>query len=130
MSLPSLVLRSAALALDVGRAILALPEVEWGRRRGSPGHVIERLRARGLRERRRSDASRARLVRAIALVDRAGPGGPNCLRRTLLRVALDRAAAEEPVVLGLNLRTEDGARGHAWVDRTESPPAYDVEFRV
>jgi len=115
------------LALDLGRVLLALPAVERGRRRAPTGPLLAQLRARGRGRRRRSERSRARLARAIGWVDRLGPGGPNCLRRTLLRVALDPDSAGESVVLGLNVPK---AEGHAWVDGTEAPAPYDVEFRV
>jgi hypothetical protein len=116
-----------ALALDLGHVLLALPAVERGRRHAPPGPLLTKMRARGISRRERSSFSRARLARAIAWVDRLGPGGPNCLRRTLLRVALDPVAAREPVVFGLDV-TE--AKGHAWVSGTEEADRYDVEFRV
>ena len=124
-----------AFALDLGQVLWTLPRVERGRRRGSPGDVLEMLRARGKAARRRSERSERRLARAIRWVDRLGPGGPNCLRRALLRVALDPVAAEKEVVLGLNLtRLRSGERsdaaGHAWVGDAEPEGRYEVEFRV
>jgi hypothetical protein len=116
-----------ALAVDLGHVLLALPTVERGRRHAPAGPLLARLRARGSLRRERSEPSRARLVRAIGWVDRLGPGGPNCLRRTLLRVALDPVAAREPVVFGLDVPE---AKGHAWVSGTEEADRYDVEFRV
>ena len=115
------------LAVDLGRVLLALPAVERGRRSAPTGPLLAKLRARGRVRRRRSERSRARLARAIGWVDRLGPGGPNCLRRTLLRVALDPDSAGESVVFGLNV---PNAQGHAWVSGTEAPAPYDVEFRV
>ena len=115
------------LALDLGHVLLALPTVERGRRTAPPGPLLAQLRARGSVRRKRSERSRARLARAIGWGDRLGPGGPNCLRRTLLRVALDPDSAGESVVFGLNLPR---AEGHAWVSGTEAPARYDVEFRV
>jgi Transglutaminase-like superfamily len=116
-----------AFAVDLGRVLLAFPTVERGRSHAPPGPLLARLRARGIARRERSSLSRARLARAIAWVDRLGPGGPNCLRRTLLRVALDPLAAREPVVFGLDMPE---AKGHAWVSGTEETDRYDVEFRV
>lgn len=121
--------------MDLGRVLWILPTVERGRRRGSPGSLLAEMRTRGLRAPARSTRARSRLARAIGWVDRVGPGGPNCLRRTLLRVALDPAAAREPVVLGLNVSAaRDGVRaettGHAWVGESEPEGRYDVEFRV
>jgi hypothetical protein len=124
-----------AFALDLGHVLWILPRVERGRRRGSPGDVLEAMRARGKRARRRSERSQRRLARAIGWVDRLGPGGPNCLRRALLRVALDPVAAEMDVVLGLNVTTaRSGERsdttGHAWVENAEPDGRYEVEFRI
>jgi hypothetical protein len=116
-----------ALAVDLGHVLLALPAVERGRRRSPAGPLLAQMRARGSARRARSSPSRARLARAIGWVDRLGPGGPNCLRRALLRVALDPEAAREPFVFGLNVAE---AKGHAWVTGTEEPARYDVEFRV
>jgi hypothetical protein len=125
----------AALAVDLGRVLWILPRVERGRRRGSPGEVLEEMRRRGRRAHRRSERAKTRLARAIGWVDRLGPGGPNCLRRALLRVALDPAAAAEDVVLGLNVTAaREGERsettGHAWVGEAEPRGRYEVEFRV
>lgn len=115
------------LALDLGRVLLTVTAVERGRRGAPTGPVLAQMRARGRRRRTRSERSRARLARAIAWVDRLSPGGPNCLRRTLLRVALDPDFAREPVVFGLNVPE---GKGHAWVSGTETNDQYDVEFRV
>jgi hypothetical protein len=77
----------------------------------------------------------AQLARAIGWADRFSPGGPNCLRRTLLRVALDPHAAREPVVLGLNVQgtglgSATKTSGHAWLASSETSGRFDVEFRV
>jgi hypothetical protein len=121
--------------MDLGRVLVVLPAVERGRRQGASGSVLAAMRRRGARAPSRSARSRVRLARAIGWVDRLGPGGPNCLRRTLLRVALDPIAAKEPVVLGLNVSdARKGIRsdsvGHAWLGESEPEGRYDVEFRV
>jgi hypothetical protein len=111
----------------------AVPLIERGRRRSSPAALLGAMRIRGSKRPVRSAGSQARLARAIRWVDRLGPGGPNCLRRTLLRVALDPAAAREPVVFGLNVtaaREPSAAPGHAWVGEAEPSGRFDVEFRV
>jgi Transglutaminase-like superfamily len=125
----------AAFAFDLGQVLWLLPRVERGRRRGSPGDILEGLRTRGKGARARSERSQRRLARAIGWVDRLGPGGPNCLRRALLRVALDPEAATEEVVLGLNVTEaraggRSDATGHAWVGDAEPQGRYEVEFRV
>jgi hypothetical protein len=125
----------AGFALDLGRVLVVLPVVEKGRKQGSPAPLLAAMRLRGNQAPKRSAAARARLARAIRWVDRLGPGGPNCLRRTLLRVALDPDAAKEPVVLGLNVSAVRGgarseATGHAWVEEAEPAGRYEVEFRI
>jgi hypothetical protein len=122
-------------ALELGRVLLVLPSVEYGRRRTPPGALLAAMRARGSARRARPERSLARLARAIGWADRFSPGGPNCLRRTLLRVALDPQAAREPVILGLNvpgtgLAGTAKANGHAWLASTETSGRFDVEFRV
>jgi hypothetical protein len=115
------------LAFELARVLVALPGVERARRREAPGPLLARLRARGRAARPRDGASRARLARAIGWVDRRAPGGPRCLRRALLRVALDADAARAPVLFGLDLGE---GKGHAWVDGTEERGRFDVEFPV
>ncbi|HEY4186786.1 MAG TPA: hypothetical protein VGP07_17035 [Polyangia bacterium] len=74
------------------------------------------LVARGLGERTRcrSERSRRTLHRMISLVDRLWWGGPNCYRRVLLEVAMDRGAAGEIVQLGFRSSGTFGS-GHAWL---------------
>jgi hypothetical protein len=126
---------SVAFAADLGLVAWVLPRVEHGRRNKPAGPLLDDVRAEGRARGGRSERSRARLARAIRWVDRLGPGGPNCLRRTLLAVALDPDAAREPVVFGLNVRakgdpTQRSPEGHAWVNETEASGRFDVEFRV
>ncbi len=117
----------AAFALDLGRVLALLPRLERARKREGPGPLLSKIRAQGRNRRARSEVSRARLARAIAWIDRLGPGGANCYRRTLLRVALDPAAASEPVILGLDVPL---GKGHAWVNGQEASDRFDVEFRI
>ena len=58
-------------------------------------------------------------------MDALGPGGPQCLRRVLLELALDAGAAEETVRLGLDPR----ATGHAWIVGRE-PDRFGATFDV
>lgn len=117
----------AEFAVDLGRVLALLPCLERARQREGPGPLLSKVRAQGRTRREQSEASRARLARVIHWVDRIGPGGANCYRRTLLRVALDAAAAREPVIFGLDVPL---GSGHAWVSGQEAPGRFDVEFRV
>ncbi len=120
-------LEGAAFALDLGRVMVWLPGIDRARKREGPGPLLSKVRTWGLRHAPRSPTSRARLARAIGWVDRLGPGGPNCYRRTLLRIALDPSAASEPVTFGLDVPER---KGHAWVSGNEAPDRFDVEFRI
>ena len=95
--------------------------------------ILERLRvgagprpavqfARGLAKGRsvRSAAARQSLRHIIAIVDRCWTGGPNCYRRVLFEVAMDRGAAGELVHLGLDDSGEIGS-GHAWLGASTAP---------
>ncbi len=118
------------LAADVLEATVLLREVERARWREGPSALVSRLRQRGLRAAPRSPAGRQRLAQLLYHLDRLLHRRPNCYRRSLVRLALDRDAAREPFVLGLDLHAT-GATGHAWVEGTgEASNAYDVEFRV
>ncbi len=116
-----------AVAAELGRVLVSMPRVEVGRRLWGPKALVRKLRRNGERARGRGPAARARLRGVIAWVDARLPGGPNCYRRTLLEIALDRGAAAEPVTLGLKAR-EGAASGHAWLGaERESSERYDVE---
>jgi len=129
-SLCRLVASGGGLASDAVRVARLLREVEAARWAEGPAGLVERLRARGRREAGRTAPERRRLARVIYHLDRWLTPEPNCYRRSLVRIALDRDAAGEPVVFGLDLASA-GPRGHAWVDGTgEAVTAYDVEFRL
>jgi hypothetical protein len=118
-----------ALAAEFLRVLARLPEVEIGRRTQGPKPLLEKLRRRSRRTRRRDPAARARLRCAIGWVDAHLPGLPNCYRRALLEIALDRGAAAEPLRLGL--RASGGPRsGHAWLGNEESLDDYDAQVTL
>ncbi len=117
----------AEFALELCHVLALLPGVERARRQEGPGAVLSEVRAQGRQRPERSQASRVRLARAISWVDRLGPGGPNCYRRTLLRLALDPAAAGEAVIFGLDVSE---GNGHSWVSGQETADRFDVEFRI
>jgi hypothetical protein len=99
--------------VEVVRVLSVAARVETGRLTEGPAPLLARLRAEGLRGNRRSTAERGALVRAIGWVDRCFPGGPNCYRRVLLEIALDRDAAGRSVCFGLNAGAGPGT-GHAY----------------
>ena len=127
-----------SILADAAAVAKTLREVERARWVEGPATLVARLRERGKNEDPRSSSARRRLLRLIHHLDRLMKGGPNCYRRSLTRVALDRASADEPFVLGLNLRPPPGGEaapstnepGHAWLDGTEPGARYDVEFRL
>lgn len=115
---------AASFAREVLRAFGALPRAT--RRLAEPPRAALRdARRDGARATRRGARGRARLRRAISWVDALGPGGPQCLRRVLLELALDAGAAEETVRLGLDPR----AAGHAWIVGRE-PDRFGATFDV
>jgi hypothetical protein len=119
-------------AREVARVVRALPGVERARRREGPQPIVARLRAAAERAPERDAAGRARLRRAIGWIDRAVPGGPNCLRRVLLETALDRGAAREPIVIGLSVN-QDVGDGHAWLGAprpSDRAGTYQLEIRL
>ena len=79
-----------------------------------PRRAVELARRLGERARCRNERERAVLRRLIAIIDRRWKTGPNCYRRVLLEVAMDRGAAAELVQLGFQRSGEPGS-GHAWL---------------
>ncbi len=111
--------------VEVARVARRVRAVDARRLHDAPERVLTELRASGATMQRRGPIGRARLRRAIGWVDAMVPGGPNCLRRVLLEVALDEGAANETVVFGLDV----GSTGHvAFEDREER--TFDVAFRI
>lgn len=117
-----------ATALEVIQVFAVAARIERARLSEGPVPLIARLRAEGRRRRPRDAAGRAGLARAVRLVDRLFPEGPNCYRRVLFEVALDPAAAREPICLGLKAGGGPGS-GHAFFarDRATEPAAQGLE---
>jgi catechol 2,3-dioxygenase-like lactoylglutathione lyase family enzyme len=117
-------------AREVGRAARLLPAAERLRRSESPERAVRLMRERGGRARdgrERGPIGRARLRRAIGWLDALLPVAPNCYRRTLLEIALDRGAARETLVFGLDV----GRTGHvAFRDSLPSERRFDVAFEI
>lgn len=114
-----------AFVLELLRAARTVREAERARRAPSPESAVTSMRMRGKTAVARGPIARARLRRAIGWVDAVQPGGPNCYRRTLLELALDRGAAAETLVFGLDV----GRNGHvAFKGREEL--GFDVLFEL
>lgn len=114
-----------AFATELARVGRLVAVAERARNAASPEAAVRTMRARGLAARERGALGRARLRRAIGWVDALHPRGPNCYRRTLLELALDRGAAGETLVFGLDV----GRTGHvAFKGREEL--GFDVLFEL
>lgn len=110
---------------ETARVLASLPVVEIGRRFTGPAPLVARLRSRAMTRRQRDPAAREQLKKIIAWVDARLPAGANCYRRSLLEVALDRGAAQEPLFMGLS--SDGGPRsGHAWLGDHSDGRDYDA----
>jgi len=114
-----------SLLLDLLRVSRMAGVAEAARLSKGPRAAVEMMRAVGQRNPRRDARRRVALRRAIRLVDRWHPGGPNCYRRVLLELALDRGAAEDRVMMGLRVSGSPGS-GHAWLGSERHDSVYDV----
>lgn len=115
------------LMLDVFAVALLLPQVDRWRSLG-PEVAIEKAREFGRSRGVRSASSRASLQRAINFVDRLR--GPNCYRRVLLELALDRSAVHSPVFFGVQNRVA-GEPGHAWLGQdTDQERRFEAVFQI
>lgn len=114
-------------ALADAPLLRALARAEMMRRR-SPREALRIAREEGARAEARSRLARVRLHARIGWLDGFVPPGPNCLRRVLAETMLDRGAANEKVVLSLDV----ASTGHAHFpsDPQGPPRRYDVAFEV
>jgi hypothetical protein len=115
---------------DLVKVLRIAVSVDRRRKLLGPAALVGELRILGATRPARDFAARAQLRRAIALVDRLFPSGPNCYRRALVEIALDAGAAAEPLRMGIR---KDGApkSGHAWLPSwPERQERYDAEFFV
>jgi len=112
--------------VEMARVLVTVPRVEIDRRRSSLHHAVRIMRQRSSKRAARSLEGRRRLRSAIAFVDARLPGGPNCVRRSLLEMALDAGAAREKLLAGF---VSGGGKksGHAWLE-FESGPEVDDKF--
>jgi len=111
------------------RVLLAVPGVELRRRRSSLHNAVQAVRQRSSLRPSRSSKGRIRLRRAIAIVDARLPGGPNCVRRSLLEMALDRGAAREKLFAGF-VSGGGPKSGHAWLESESGTRRYDAVIAI
>lgn len=117
------------------RVALLAPRIERSRNRLGPRPAVAQWRARGLAQPAITEVARDRLRRSIRWVDEKYPGGPNCMRRALLTIAVDPEAAAQPFWIGLNRAPESADEkmivGHAWVgDDKGNDKDYAVELKL
>jgi hypothetical protein len=117
------------LAMDILRVKLVLPRVEADRLSTGPHRAARAARRRAAGRPSRSPEARARLRRAIAMVDARHPAGPNCLRRSLLEMSLDAGAARERLLAGFIAGGGEGS-GHAWLESHVVAERYDTVIPI
>jgi hypothetical protein len=110
-------------------ALAALPVAEWRRRTVSLHHAVALARADAAGRPKRTATARQQLRRVIAAVDARMPGGPNCVRRSLMEMSLDAGAARELLHAGLRRGGGPGS-GHAWLKSQPVSESYDVVISV
>lgn len=117
------------LVSEFFRAALAVPKIEFLRRHRSLKIATNEARRIGASSIKRSSAERRILRTAIAAVDSLLPGKPNCLRRSLMEIAMDSGAAREHLLAGF--RAGGGPRsGHAWLESHKPDKTYDAIFPI
>ena len=121
--------QAVSLLLEFSRAVVALPALEFNRRRRSLHSAIAEARRVRSGRRARSAVERVILRRAIALLDRCLPGGPNCVRRALLEVRLDEGAARERFFAGFRAGGGDKS-GHAWLESHPTRQQFDAVVAI
>ncbi len=116
--------------MELLRVLLVLRGAETARRFPGIQQLLLAIRSGARRLPERTPWARRNLRRAIAWVDSLLPGGPNCYRRVLLEMMLDRGAASEPVCMGF-LSDGDKLTGHVWLlGHAESSDGYQVNVRL
>jgi Transglutaminase-like superfamily len=118
-----------SLVAELSRVFLEAPRIEYLRRNRSLHFAVRRVRALSRRKTMRDVGARVLLRRAIALVDARFPGGPNCVRRSLLEIALDRGAANEQMFAGIRHGGGSGS-GHAWLESHPVSDSYDAVLTI
>ena len=114
---------------DLARVLKVLPRVEASRRRQSVHGAVGLARRNAALRVTRSPDGRRRLRRAIFVADALVPGGRNCVRRSLLEIALDSGAANERVLAGF-LAGGGRKSGHAWLESNPSGRSFDAVITI
>jgi hypothetical protein len=121
--------RGFRTVLEIARVAFDVPRVEFQRRRLSLHHAVGAARQRASQRTARSSEGRIHLRRAIAFIDARLPDGPNCVRRSLLEMGLDRGAASEKLLAGFVSRGGPKS-GHAWLESERVSQRYDAVITV
>ena len=118
------------LLIELVRVVWLAPRVELQRQRLSLHAAVAAARRRANGQ-PRAAAARDQLRQAIAAVDRRMAGGPNCVRRVLLEMSLDRAAAADTLMAGFKTGGGEGS-GHAWLASRPDPerPSFDAIISI
>jgi hypothetical protein len=114
---------------EITRVLLDVPQVERQRRNFSLHQAVGAARRRASTRNARSSEGRARLRRAIAIVDARLLNGPNCVRRSLLEMGLDRGAGGEKLLAGF-VSGGGPKSGHAWLESERVLQHYDAVIAV
>jgi hypothetical protein len=124
-------IRLVRMVGELARVATRFSRIESVRRRVGPDAAMTVARRLGEACPERSAAGRKGLRAAIRVVDRVVIGSePNCFRRALIEVSLDRGAAKEPLMMGF--RQGGGPKsGHArLVSETHSSSQYDAVISI
>lgn len=122
--------RGGRLLREVVRIVRILPTIESVRLQEPLHGAVGSARSLGAKRLTRSNAEREDLQRVIRLVDRFVPCGRNCVRRALLEISLDAAAAQMPFMAGFKASSGPGS-GHAWLGSPGSESEmYDAVFTI
>jgi hypothetical protein len=117
------------IPFEIVRVFRAARRAEGARKRLGPLAAVQIMRRAGNAAKARGAIERAQLRRVVWWIDRAFPGGPNCYRRALLEIAVDRGAAQERLMLGFRSGGNHGS-GHAWLESEPSDGPYDAIVSV
>lgn len=116
-------------SVELMRALRSVPRVEANRRHKNLHDAVAAARAASEGRMPLPPERRAALRRAINIVDAWFPRGANCVRRSLLEMALDPGAAHEEFLAGFQSRGGPGS-GHAWLGSNAASKSFDAVFRL